>query len=151
MITKESLNIFLKSIYKKCDTAEEKRLLECMSYDLNQMIDEATLQKKHFENEIKNLKYVKARPKIEELQNEINKQIKEKHKVMEELAQVKSECKAYKRRVIKLQRFLRNDLYKQEILKQIEKATNRIYQYNYKLDDVEEELKKLRESIEGDD
>ena len=149
MITKQQIDTLLSIV--KPETPQDKQLLACIQYELYKCVDDYELSQKHFENEIKKYKYVRVKPKIEELENEVNKQIKEKHKIMEELAQVKSECKAYKRRVIKLQRFYWNDLYKKEILYQIEKATNRIYQYKYNLDDVKEELEKLRESIEGDD
>ena len=149
MITKQQIDTLLSIV--KPETPQDKRLLACIQYELYKCVDDYELSQKHFENEIKKYKYVRALPKIEQLEKDI-KCLEETHlNLLKKFKDKEAECKAYKRRVIKLQRFLRNDLYKQEILKQIEKATNRIYQYNYKLDDVEEELKKLRESIEGDD
>lgn len=149
MITKQQIDTLLSIV--KPETPQDKQLLACIQYELYKCVDDYELSEKHFKNEIKKYKYVRALPKIQELEKNIKSLEKGYTDLLKEFKDKEAECKAYKRRVIKLQRFLRNDLYKQEMLKQIEKATNRIYQYNYKLDDVEEELKKLRESIEGDD
>ena len=149
MISKESLNVFLVNIYKKCDTPQEKRLLECISYDLNALIDEAQLQKKHFEKEIRNLKYVRARPKIEALETEIKNLEEKNFKLEVKIKDKDAECKAYQRRIKRLNKIFGSDLYKKELLKQLNHATARINQYKSDLSDIEKQLDNIERYING--
>ena len=147
MISKESLNVFLVNIYKKCDTPQEKRLLECISYELNALIDEAQLQKAHYEKEIQRFKYIKTQPLLNALQHDKEDLIKKNAELQTEYMKTKKERDKYRNRWGQVKNLIKNENWLQDILKQADYILTHI---DMRLDDVldaREELLGLRESI----
>ena len=142
MLSKEQVDVMLSIV--KPDTPQDKQLLECIRYDLYAMIQDYELHEKHFQAEIKKFKYVRARPKIEELENTINEIKKEKLDLIEENTKLKDTIKGLKRHCKKIDRYMQNQQWYKLVIKKLNDTQRLLYNYkeiDRNLDEIEVMLK----------
>ena len=143
MLTKQDIDLYLS--IAKPETPQDKQLVEYVRYDLYKMIEEYELHEKHFQNEIKKFKYVRAKPQIEKLENRIKELQQLNQDLIENNQKLKDAVKSAKRHCKKLNKFMENQLWYKLVIKKLN-DTQRLLS-NYK--EIDRNLDEIEIILEG--
>ena len=145
MISKQDIDIYLS--IAKPETTQDKHLIECIRVDLYKMIETFELHEKHFQNEIKKFKYVRARPQIEKLENTINDLKKQNLVLIEENEKLKDAIKSAERHCKKLNRWMQNQQWYKLVIKKLNDTQRLLSNYR----DIDRNLDEIELALKGKD